>query len=1001
MAETDIPFADSADINIPFSEDSTIEVGTQNENIWWTPIDEIINKFQDSWDFVLFGYARYLSELKEWLSEENIAGLTTILRKFSSTDDQNEIEVIMSELAEATSGYRAEIEANEETARVQRVEAQQANLQDLLNEARSIELKWHIEAWDWAEVMPILQAEMRSLNIELSDEELQKFQNVFDAMKKNAEWVEVSLQTTNSILDNIIDQAEEHGDDSEFSITISQNNFVQEGWEQAVSFISAFSPISFWTPSVDATSFEMTFPNSESAIQFALWVKTSLQEIEDINLYDWSTDILLDALVFTAEGVWEIDQAVFAFVLEDLDYSFTNGVWIFAWSAIVHGLWYYYLKTKLDAANSGIRPEAIDWLVNQLKETIRLYKSAGYESSEIRNMETLLSELTDFFPETPEGINNQKFRAKYVYSVLQKWRGRVPMDMLRFGSSGIGRVFDVDIWSRESLLWKIPIAGGFIQNIPLVWRALDLVVKVHAAPLIMGSKLINKGPNGWGIFNTKSGVINNYSDSIKNANDTFTRFFAIIDSISEFSAAERTSLKRDLLDLYRAGSKPDPIRETRAWIDFSNTIPRLGINLDQRAAQIISWAIESRLWYIPEHLQETFAGIRRNGDAFERERTNVDNAKNIFLRFIDYYPGISDAQERSLTSMANIESLTSENAENFNIQMVNILKEHFLIDVSGEYIKDFSNMVQHESINTGENRNNAKIIEQVNEILDNMRDAWTIEEADHLSRSENARAFFRGNKTFWHAHLSLIIQEIIDGKNPSGVSSLVEVERFIADGWSRDTFSHLRSISRNSWVPSVETISTEIIDTPSTNEAPERPVESTSPRRWLELYFSAENLRETGNARALYAVSFMTGISVDELKTQIPWNATPAVTRDAINAYLDGKHSYRMETSLNVDELKNIQIDLIARSILHNWADINTDLVSRFISDNLFIPSRQIGNILGLNMNNIPNWDSINLERSRLTPEQIERLNDVRRSTWSEPWITRWRAVLDALKRIA
>lgn len=1037
--------------------------------------ESVIQRLQNHEDSTFRAYADVLIQLEESLWDKNLNEVQKTLELISESDDSDQILRYIEDLRNIQIQYNNEANDIRQQTSEWGGEIRDENLQTLLAEARWIELTWHIETWEWAEVMPRIQTELNSLNIELSNEELTQFEEIFKLMKAQADSLEIWLQNTNGILDNILDQAEQHGENTPFSVSISQNNFIEEWWSQSIGFISNFTSLPWWIPGQEIpSSFDIEFPSAEIAINFVLWVKQSLKEIESINLYDWSVDLLIDALVFWVEWIWEIDKFVLNFIKEDLEYTFGSGLWIGAWSLAVHGIAYFYLKTKLDAANSGIKPEAITELENNLRETIRLYKSAWFEDEDIRNMEGLLRELTEFFPETPEWINEQRFRAKYVYSVLQKWRWSVPMDAVRFGASGVGRIFDNDLsnWS-DSLIRKVKIpllnipVWEWLHNLPLLKhpiRGLDWIARLHLLPVNLGAKLINKWPNWWRIFNTKSSVINDYVEGINNANETFSRFFSIIDNISEFSADERTALKREILELYRSSpiTKLDPlmersfsvnidfvwpekrqllfarlqdeltriwkpqqvtnIQEFRAWvrelpmrrfryykglIDSFLALPSIWTNLDLEAARILSSAIEWKIWYVPTHIEDTFSSIRRNGEIFENERANIEAKRSEFLRFVEYYPGISDIDEQRLSDISSIEALTARNAENFKTQMVQVLQNEFNITVTKEYIKTFWDMVENESMNTGRNRNNGIIIEKIDDILLTMKDSGTISEVEYSERLNIAQSFFTGNKTFWQAHLWLITQKIINGERPSWTSTLDEVNGFLSNGWSRDVMTQLRSIQRdisqNTTTEQPETPRTTDIEVPTeTEESPVENTERTSTRtRWVEVFFDGEELKPNGNARALFAVSFQTGIPLWELRALIPPDTTWAGTRDAINNYLSGKSEYRMLTTLSDDALRDIQVDFITRAALSSWSDISSDIVERIIWPNFFEPPERLGQILNIDTSSVPEWDTvITGVEWRISPEILSDLRDVSDAAWNRDGVARWRAILDIAKRI-
>lgn len=68
------------------------------------------------------------------------------------------------------------------------------------------------------------------------------------------------------------------------------------------------------------------------------------------------------------------------------------------------------------------------------------------------------------------------------------------------------------------------------------------------------------------------------------------------------------------------------------------------------------------------------------------------------MRFVDFYPLISDEQEARLTSIASTEKNTAETPEIFKSNMRRILANELGLDVSAREISDFLKKAETESM---------------------------------------------------------------------------------------------------------------------------------------------------------------------------------------------------------------------------------------------------------------------------------------------------------------
>jgi hypothetical protein len=632
--------------------------------------------------------------------------------------------------------------------------------------------------------------------------------------------------------------------------------------------------------------------------------------------------------------------------------------------------------------------------------------------------------------------------------------------------------------------------------IPVIWvgtRTLERYVWAHLWLGSLWTRLINKWPNGtlgwWRVLYTKSESISDYTDEIWRSNRRTRQIFDIIDGIDELSSDENTALKRQIVEVYGWDnySKLDPLRmysyelSLLGWNErinlylqleaelaregtvmqiespkafhrgmralsaetaityksflwsFINT-PRIRIRTDDQAANILRDAIRDKLGYVPEWLQDTIRWIRENTRKFEKQREAVEKARVEFMRFVDFYPLISDEQEARLTSIASTEKNTAETPEIFKSNMRRILANELGLDVSAREISDFLKKAETESMRMWEKRNNAKVIEWVEEVLRNRRDKWYISPTEYSERLKLAQDFFQWDKTFWQPHLWLIIEDIYLrwAVGWGWIHTVAEVQDFIDRGWSRDVYTYLNEIKRQTSTLDPAAVDSAAVDSTPVDSAAvdSTPVDSaavdsatvdsevTRPRG-VDIYFRGEALLNNRYSRSLQAVSIITGIPITDLRENIWETDTPKEAVISINKYLDdNSHEYRMLTQVTPESLHDINKLVVSDRIIRSLASAGIINISegwivgieRYVaslsnaSESIYSSvNESIKNAFGIDIDisTAPEWGDITSRPTGFTDEMVLDLQNIRNHAYSDTGMTWWRTFFRALKGAA
>ena len=982
---------------------------------------------------------------------------------------------IYEEVGEVKEKYDEYITSRIEATNVASRETADENFEIMLQRAREISLDGRIDKTDWGEVLPRMNQEFDAMWISISPQDEMKLKNFVNTIKKSSESAEVWLHSIDAMLEDMLWQAESADRSGPVEIIINKKSFLGLDYTNtdidplvyARNFMHNIFPerVDAWA---SGDGFKLTFENREQVVELVYWIKDELSEMQKFDAIDTISDVVFTALYWAgawiAGGVYMIDWVILDAAIADFNIS-TSHIAALVVSVPLHIWWVWAIKNKLRIANSGVSSEIVQWLTNNLRETIKLYEEAGFKAEEIKNMKVLLDSITLNLPETPEGINDLQFRARYIYIQLQKWRWNPLLDQVRFSAAEVWKIMDSDFrvtptsrLDNGTYTWNfasIPVlrdALSYVNWIPLVWfasRNIERYVWAHLWLGSLASRLINKWPNWrfgwWWVLYTKSEAISDNADELWRTNKKIRQMFDVIDWVVEFSSDKKTELKREVMEVYGWGeqSKLDPLRaynyelwligsdtrtnlyiqleaelaregvvmEIKSPTDFHRwmqalstesaatyksllrsyiTIPRVRVRTDDQAANILRDAIRTELGYVPEWLQEMLNSIRENTRKFEIQRESVEKARVEFMNFIEFYPAISDEQEIQLTSIANIEKNSAETPEAFRTNMNRILWEHFDIHKTPEEIRDFLKKVTTESIRTWEKRANAKILEEIEQILRAWKEKWHITETQFTERMANAEHFFQWDRTLWQPHLGLIVEDIITGNFTNWTNTIPEVQDFIDRWWKRDIFSQLKELKRQA-----TSIEVKAVDSPAPIIPWTRTPETTTETKIWSEWFTWENPWAFGFEVLKLEILMNPGIDVDLSEVLSKQYASQDVAIQAVN---DTLSSVGLTFRLNVmskEELLSLSRayaeDSYRRLKISTWEDISNTVIWSIRASET--PMKAIWNI---DISSIPEWTELT---TNLSPDEISLLQDAKRWLWKDDKAIKWREILEKVRK--